>query len=127
MLSISPEKQNKKSRLLCVDDDLCFLMLFTAVLESAGYCVIATNDPHKGLELAMGAGFDLVILDYDMPGMNGAELAHEIKQCKCDLPIILFSGNTSLPADALSAVDDHVIKGESVESVLQTLSLRAAC
>jgi CheY-like chemotaxis protein len=126
MLSTVPEKQNKKARLLCVDDDLCFLMLFTAVLESAGYCVVATNDPNKGLELATGTGFDLIVLDYDMPGMNGAELAHEIKQRKCDLPIILFSGNTSVPAEALGVVDD-VVKGESVGSFLQTLRLRSAC
>jgi two-component system cell cycle sensor histidine kinase/response regulator CckA len=105
-----------------VDDDPRFLMLFTTALEATGYSVVGTNDPRTALQLATGAAFDLAIVDYDMPHMNGAELACRLKKHKCDLPIILFSGNLSLPADALSAVDDHVFKGGSLELLLQTLN-----
>lgn len=66
MLSPHPKEQ-KKARLLCVDDDLHFLMGFTAVLQSAGYSVVATNDPRQAFELATNAPFDLVVVDYDMP------------------------------------------------------------
>src|SRR5436305_5737616 len=115
----------QKARLLCVDDDPRFLLLFTAVLEAAGYSVVATNDPCNALQLVTGAAFDLVIVDYDMPHMNGAELACQIKQHKSDLPIILFSGNASLPAHALSAVDDYVLKGGALELLLRRLNDKA--
>ena len=111
----------KKARLLCVDDDPRFLTLFTAVLEASGYNVVTTNDPRNVLELAAGTNFDLVILDYDMPHMNGAELACRLKEQKCDLPIVLFSGNLSVPANVLSVVDEHVAKGQGMDLLLQTL------
>jgi CheY-like chemotaxis protein len=124
MSSRNSEEYNRKARLLCVDDDLRFLGLFTAVLEVAGYSVVAVGDPQKALALATSAAFDLVILDYDMPNMNGAELACRIKQHKSDLPVILFSGNSCLPAAACDNVDEHLVKGESVESLLQALRAR---
>lgn len=110
--------------MLCVDDDLKFLTLFTTVLEEAGYTVVATNDPSNALNLVIQAPFDLVITDYDMPDMNGAELACQVKQHKCDLPVILFSGNPYLPSEVRNAVDDHLVKGEGVELLLQTLSAK---
>jgi CheY-like chemotaxis protein len=123
MLS-SCAKEQKKARLLCVDDDLGFLVGFTAVLESAGYCVVATNDPRQGFELATNGAFDLVIVDYDMPYMNGGELAFRLKQHRRDLPIILFSGSDSVPLQAINGVDDHLVKGEGVKTLLQTVGAR---
>lgn len=125
MLSPHPQEQ-KKARLLCVDDDLHFLMGFTAVLQSAGYSVVATNDPRQAFELATNAPFDLVVVDYDMPYLNGGELACRLKQHKHDLPVILFSGSDSVPLQAINGVDDHLIKGEGVEAVLQVVSAKVS-
>ena len=107
-----------------MDDDQQFLVLLTRVLEAAGYCVVSTSDARNALTLATTAPFDLVIADYEMPDMNGAELACQIKQHKCQLPIILFSGNPSLPAEVLSTVDDHLCKGTGAQLLLQTLERR---
>lgn len=107
-----------------MDDDLKFLTLFTTVLEAEGYSVVATNDPSNALNLVIRAPFDLVIADYDMPDMNGAELACQVKKRKCDLPVILFSGNPCLLSEVRNVVDDHLVKGESVELLLQTLSAK---
>lgn len=125
MLSLHPEEQ-KRARLLCVDDDLHFLVGFTAVLQSAGYSVVATNDPRQAFELATSAPFDLVVVDYDMPYLNGGELACRLKQHKRDLPVILFSGSDSVPLQAINGVDDHLIKGEGVEAVLQVVSAKVS-
>lgn len=122
MLSTALNDRKTSSRLLCVDDDPRFLMVFAALLESAGYVVEALSDPRLAVELACRTAFDLVILDYDMPHMNGAELACQLKEQKRDLPIVLFSGNPSPPAEALNVIDAYVVKGQGIGSLLRTLS-----
>jgi CheY-like chemotaxis protein len=124
MSSTNSRERKQKARLLCVDDDPRSLALCAGVLGAAGYSVVAANDPLQALALATKTDFDLVILDYDMPGMNGAELAQRLRQNKCDRPIILFSGQPSLPAEAVNAVDEYAVKGESVERFLEILSTR---
>ena len=62
------------------------------------YSVVATNDPGNALQLVAGAAFDLVIVDYEMPHMNGAA------------------------AHALSAVDDYVVKGGRLELHLHRMN-----
>lgn len=86
--------------------------------------MVSTSDARNALNLATTAPFDLVIADYEMPEMNGAEFSCQIKQHKCQLPIILFSGNPSLPAEVLSTVDDYLFKGAGAQLLLQTLERR---
>jgi CheY-like chemotaxis protein len=51
-------------------------------------------------KLQLDVPFDVVITDYAMPGMNGLQLAMEIKRTKSNLPVILATGYAELPADA---------------------------
>ena len=125
MLRAHP-REEKKARLLCVDDDLSFLLGFTAVLQAAGYSIVATNDPCQAFELATNSAFDLIIVDYEMPHVNGEELASKLKQHKRDPPVILFSGSDSVPPQAIDEVDEHLAKGKDVKAVLQTVSTKVS-
>src|SRR5215472_14882023 len=114
MLRAHP-REEKQARLLCVDDDLSFLLGFTAVLQAAGYSIVATNDPCQAFELATNSAFDLIIVDYEMPHVNGGELASKLRQHKRDLPVILFSGSDSVPPQIIDEVDEHLVKGEDLK------------
>ena len=64
----------RKRKLLLVDDDDTVLVYLTAKL-SRHFHVVATLDPYRALALARSQHPDLILCDFDMPGMNGPEVA----------------------------------------------------
>lgn len=81
---------------LVVDDNPTVADTLVAMLEEVGAEVGPCIDPQDAIAvLADDPGsWDLVITDYDMPGMNGAQLARRLRQTRDDLPILLL---TALP------------------------------
>jgi CheY-like chemotaxis protein len=65
--------------------------------------------------------FDAVLLDYEMPGMNGSEVAFEIKRAKPELKVILLSGS-DVPSHALAFVDAFVPKVEANRQLLPMIA-----
>jgi CheY-like chemotaxis protein len=64
---------------------------------------------------------DVVITDYEMPGMNGAEVARAMKALNPDLPVILFSGSNVLSPRNLRAVDAFCDKAGSRDELSSTI------
>ena len=89
---------DKASLILLVDDDIDFLESQRTVLESAGYRVIATDDPSKAQQLARTERPDLIITDLMMRDLDsGFSLSRRIKndpELKL-LPIILVTAASS--------------------------------
>ncbi|HEY6763197.1 MAG TPA: response regulator [Candidatus Sulfotelmatobacter sp.] len=109
-------------RILCVDDDLSTLKLRKALFEAAGYSVLTADSGRKALELLTEVPFvDLVVMDYLMPGMNGDELAKNLKERFPQLPLIAVSGVDPLPNELLNLVNGHVSKGQREEALLSTV------
>src|SRR5581483_7382520 len=99
---------------LCVDDNADGLAVRKALLEAKGYKTFTASDGQTGIALAEKHAFDLVVLDYQMPGMDGEEVALVLKSRHPHLPIILLSGFPGqLPERLLQLVDAFVAKGES--------------
>jgi CheY-like chemotaxis protein len=89
---------HRKAVILCVDDEENPLVLRKLVLQKAGYEVLTARSAKEALELAASRSVDLVLSDHLMPGMNGTELAQQIKAKHPNLPVILISGVNDLPA-----------------------------
>jgi CheY-like chemotaxis protein len=64
---------------------------------------------------------DAVLLDYHMPGMNGHEVASEIRLVRPSLAIILHSGS-EVPTQALALVDAFVPKVDSSQQLLPVIA-----
>jgi PAS domain S-box-containing protein len=81
---------------LVVDDNPTVADTLVAMLEEVGAEVGPCIDPHDAITALSddAASWDLVITDYDMPGMNGAQLARALRKVRDDLPILLL---TALP------------------------------
>ena len=93
---------NEKT-ILAVDDEAHILHVVSLKLSNAGFNVLTANDPEEALELASTSQIDLLITDFQMPGMSGVELARKIHA---------EPGRRSLPAMLLTA---HGLALEQVE------------
>ncbi len=87
--------------ILLVDDEHTLRDLAIMMLEMIGYQVTGLTDCTKALELFKNNShdFDLAILDYGMPKMNGKQLAEKLKEIRPDIPIILCTGYHSIAED----------------------------
>jgi PAS domain S-box-containing protein len=86
-------------RILLVDDDALIAMSSADMLADLGHEVVEAYSGKEALELLDGgATFDLLITDYSMPGMTGAELAQAVRERVPGLPILLASGYADLPS-----------------------------
>jgi CheY-like chemotaxis protein len=104
--------------LLCVDDSQPGLLVRAHVLSKHGYEVIATDSAEQALDTLDRRNIDGIVTDYEMPGMNGGQLAACVKSSACPLPVLLHSGSTDIPASALLCVDAISPKGQTVERFL---------
>jgi len=110
-----------RTTLLYVDDNPKSSRLLASILEASGFRVTAMQDPLEALQHCKTATFDIALLDYEMPGLSGTQLAQEIKFLLPDAPIVLLSGFTALPPSELVFVDAHFGPGTVLDDLLWTL------
>jgi signal transduction histidine kinase len=97
--------------LLLVDDRPENLLALEAILEPLGQCLIRANTGPEALKHVLGDEFAAILLDVQMPGMNGFEVAEIIKSRERSrtIPIIFLS--------AINKEDAYVFKGYSMGAV----------
>ena len=82
-------------RVLLVEDEAAVRELVERILRRAGFEVTPTPDALAAIRVAAEAGpFDLLLSDVVMPGMNGLELARELRALRPELRVLLISGYT---------------------------------
>lgn len=111
----------RKLIILCIDDHEESLMARKLLLEEAGYEVLTALHGRTGLQLFIAHRVDTVILDCEMPEMNGDEVASQMKSLKPEVPILLLSGHSPLPEDKLEIFDACLSKGEPTVALLATI------
>ena len=88
----------QRMTVLVVDDDALIAMTTVDMLEDLGFKVIEANSGTRALEVIKNnSSIDLLITDYAMPRMNGAQLAIAARDVRPELPILLATGYAELP------------------------------
>ena len=92
--AVQPPIIGHAEHILLVDDEAPVLNIARRSLESLGYKVGAHGSPQAALAAFMAdpRHWHMVITDFAMPGMNGVELARQIRMCRREIPIILCTG-----------------------------------
>ena len=107
---------------LCIDDDVLLLAIRKALLESNDFRVFTAENGPIGLEIANREHIEIVILDYQMPGMDGGTVAKELRRIRPDLAILLSSGLREIPESLLAIVDGFVPKGSSFDDLKKEIA-----
>ncbi len=84
--------------ILLVDDDPLVRHVISDELEEVGHFVTPAVGPEAAIELlGENDAYDLILIDYSMPGMSGSELARYILKAKPDAKLAILTGNSDLP------------------------------
>lgn len=118
---------NASHRILLVDDDELFRESLLANLEDAGFEVVEATNGQAALDrLTTDPGFDLVLLDWKMPGMNGIEVLRRMREGGIALPVIfltVLSNQIYEEAALQGGAVDFVEKSRSFAIVLKRMGL----
>lgn len=114
--------------MLCVDDAEAILKFYESLFGKYGYEVVAAANGYQALDAfrALAPHIDAVILDYEMPGMSGLELAILLKGCDPTLPIMMVSGVAPHRDELHPFVDVALLKGVSIKDILRHVELLVA-
>jgi DNA-binding response OmpR family regulator len=97
---------------LLVDDDRDLIDVLTYILRREGYEVVAAYDGQQGWDQFQAANPDLVVLDANMPGLDGMEVCRRIREVS-SAPVIMLTARTD-EADIVKALglgaDDYITK-----------------
>ena len=92
-----------KKKVLIIDDDPDIQLLLKTILEREGWETVTAGDGPSGLALLEEADPDVILLDFNMPGMDGREVLERIKERRCHVPVIMVTAVTrqELPLEFL--------------------------
>lgn len=107
--------------ILVIDDDKNTRLLFSAVLQGAGYTVTTAENGKAALNVMDKEHIDLVVLDIMMPELDGYEFTRLIRETDSSLPILMVSAKQT-PADKhkgfAAGTDDYMTKPVDDEEML---------
>jgi len=112
---------------LYIDDDEALVRLMKRLLERNGYRVSAFTSQRAALDAfrSRPGDFDLIVADYNMPGMSGLDVARKVREIRADVPIVVASGyiDNALREEAPAAgVRELVFKADSAEELCDAVA-----
>ena len=107
-----------KEKILVVDDEESIHLLYKEELEEEVYEVHSAMSGEEALKAFDALEPDLVILDINMPGMDGIEVLRQMKQKKPRVPVVLSSAYPEYKQDLASwASDDYIVKSFNLDDL----------
>ncbi len=109
------------TKILLVEDEEKLARFVELELKHEGYAVDKAFDGREGLEKAEGGGYDLLLLDIMLPGLNGLEVLRRLRKAGSEMPVIMLTARDAV-MDKVTGLDmgadDYVTKPFSIEELL---------
>lgn len=100
---------NTSASILIVDDEPNVLLVFRTALESEDYTIDTASTGEEALARLSGSPFQLVLLDLNMPGLDGMETLRRLRAGGSNVPVVIITAHGSIPhaveALRLGAID----------------------
>jgi two-component system copper resistance phosphate regulon response regulator CusR len=100
-------------RILIVEDDAALSSFVRKGLEAEHYAVDATTDGERGRAMALEVDYDLLVLDLNLPGVDGISLLKSLRQRKPSVPVMILTARSRVEDRVLcldTGADDYLIK-----------------
>lgn len=114
-------------RLLVVEDEQGIAEFLKDGLEEEAFAVDVALEGRKGLEMAEVNDYDLILLDWMLPGMSGIELCRQLRKSKSNIPIIFLTAKDTTQ-DAVfgleSGANDYIRKPFEFEELLARIRVQ---
>lgn len=114
----------RKESILWADDEIDILKPHIYFLEQKGYDVTTVTNGQDAIDMCNSQAFDLIILDENMPGLNGIETLGIIKQMHPDIPVVMItkSEEENIMEQAIGRkISDYLIKPVNPNQILLTI------
>lgn len=101
------------SKLLVVDDDATFLSSLSTDLSSEGFGVATASDGLRALATAVRGGYDVIMLNVRLPGVDGGDLCRELRRLGDHTPVLMFAAEHDKLTEARvlnEGADDYLVK-----------------
>lgn len=111
-------------RVLLVEDEPGIAQFVRQGLAEAGYAVDVATDGHSGLDYALAAEYDIILLDIMLPKMDGLQLLRQLRAEKIKIPVLLLTARDAVEdrVQGLDAgADDYLSKPFAFKELLARL------
>ena len=112
-------------QILVIDDELEHLSALCEALQAASFQVLRTSQPERALTIAKTEQPDLIVTDWDMPGLSGVELTRRLHAHPAtrDIPVIMCTGKMTRAEDLAAALEAGAV--DYVRKPVDPIELRA--
>jgi CheY-like chemotaxis protein len=119
-------------KILVVDDNNVFRIVVSKMLSRLGYEVSSADSGENGLRIFLKNKFDIVLSDYEMPGMDGVALACSVKKSSPRTRVVIMTGagKETIFSRKSAAVDKVISKPftlAEIDETIQNLAGKALC
>jgi two-component system response regulator MtrA len=124
--NMTSNKENEARTILIVDDDQALAEMLSIVLENEGFMTVSCLDGLRAVEVVPLLNPDLVLLDVMLPGLNGIQVAAQIRE-HSDVPIIMLtakSDTVDVVKGLEAGADDYVSKPFKAVELLARIKAR---
>lgn len=115
----------RKSDILVVDDDISCQKLLSICLKSEGFDVRTTSGGIEALEILKYHKFRMIITDFNMPDMDGMELATRVREQNMGTPVVMITGNTKsdvIGAAVLAGISKVLFKPVNLRTLVGVIT-----
>ena len=114
-------EDNRTMRILVVEDEKGIANFLRDGLEEEGFAVDISGDGKKGFELASTNDYDLILLDWMLPGLSGIEICRQIRKTNADVPVIFLTARDMVQDTVFgleAGANDYIKKPFQFEELL---------